>query len=42
VERKAEGWALQSYQDGISGLHYFLEIYPRVLDLCATWPHIFG
>ena len=41
-ERLAARKALQSYQDSIHDLYYFYEIYPRVLDLQAAYPHIFG
>jgi hypothetical protein len=41
-ERLAARMALQSYQEGITDLHFFLEMYPRVLDLRAAYPHIFS
>jgi hypothetical protein len=41
-ERLAARKALQAYQDAIHDLYYFNEIYPRVLDLRAAYPHIFG
>jgi hypothetical protein len=41
-ERLAARKALQSYQDSIHDMYYFYEIYPRVLDMRAAWPHLFG
>jgi hypothetical protein len=41
-ERLAARKALQAYQDSIHDLFHFQEIYPRVLDLRAAWPHLFG
>jgi hypothetical protein len=41
-ERLAARQALQAYQDSIHDLYYFFGIYPRVLDLRAAYPSIFG
>ncbi len=41
-EHLAARQALLSYQEAITDLHFFLEMYPRVLDLRSAYPHLFA
>jgi hypothetical protein len=41
-ERAAARKALKEYEQGMHDMHYFLQIYPRVLDLRAAYPQLFG